>query len=199
VNCSQPKDSIDKGICYCPEDRKDDGIIPIRAVDENINISCRRHMLKGKLFLNKQKEQVNADHFIQKLSIRTPSRSQLIGNLSGGNQQKTILARWLSEDIRVFLMDEPTRGIDVGSKYEIYQIIYSLAEEGKAVVFVSSDLPEVMGVADRIIVMRDGAIVGEVPRAEATEERLLSLALLQNEHELSDTKHNHKREEPVHE
>jgi L-arabinose transport system ATP-binding protein len=195
VSCSHPKDAIDKGICYCPEDRKDDGIIPIRSVDENINISCRRHMLTGKILLNKQKEQANADHFINKLSIRTPSRRQLIGNLSGGNQQKTILARWLSEDIRVFLMDEPTRGIDVGSKYEIYQIIYTLAEEGKAVVFVSSDLPEVMGVADRIIVMRNGAIVGEVSRSEATEEALLSLALPQYEKEL----HEKTIEESVHE
>jgi L-arabinose transport system ATP-binding protein len=134
-------------------------------------------MLKRGIFLNKEKEKENADHFIDKLSIKTPSREQLIGNLSGGNQQKTILARWLSEDIRVFLMDEPTRGIDVGSKYEIYQIMYSLAESGKAVVFVSSDLPEVMGVADRIVVMRNGEIVGSLDREEVSEERLLSLAL----------------------
>lgn len=194
ITCRRPKDAIDKGICYCPEDRKDEGIIPIRPVDENINISCRRHMLKGKLFLNKQRERQNADQFIKKLSIRTPSREQLIGNLSGGNQQKTILARWLSEDVQVFLMDEPTRGIDVGSKYEIYQLIYSLAEAGKAVVFVSSDLPEVMGVTDRIIVMRDGLIVGEVERSEATEEKLLSLALPQTEPAADQT----QKEELIH-
>ncbi len=177
VNCVHPRDAINEGICYCPEDRKDDGIIPIRSVNENINISCRRNMLKRGIFLNKEREKENADHFIEKLSIKTPSREQLIGNLSGGNQQKTILARWLSEDIRVFLMDEPTRGIDVGSKYEIYQIMYSLAESGKAVVFVSSDLPEVMGVADRIVVMRNGEIVGSLTREEVSEEKLLSLAL----------------------
>lgn len=177
VRCSHPRDAINEGICYCPEDRKDEGIIPIRSVNENINISCRRNMLRRGLFLDKEREKANADHFIDKLSIKTPSREQLIGNLSGGNQQKTILARWLSEDIRVFLMDEPTRGIDVGSKYEIYQIMYSLAEAGKAVVFVSSDLPEVMGVADRIIVMRNGELVGSVSREEASEEKLLSLAL----------------------
>ncbi|MCF7944312.1 MAG: L-arabinose ABC transporter ATP-binding protein AraG [Spirochaetia bacterium] len=177
VSCKSPQDAINHGLCYCPEDRKDEGIIPIRSVSENINISCRRNMLRRIFFLDKEKERANAEHFIEKLTIKTPSINQLIANLSGGNQQKTILARWLSEDIKVFLMDEPTRGIDVGSKYEIYQIMYNLAESGKAVVFVSSDLPEVMGVADRIIVMREGEIVGSINRDEATEEKLLSLAL----------------------
>jgi L-arabinose transport system ATP-binding protein len=146
-------------------------------VNENLNISCRRHFLRAGFFLNKQKERENTDNFIKRLSIKTPSQEQLIGTLSGGNQQKVILARWLSEAVDIFLLDEPTRGIDVGAKYEIYQLMYQLAEEGKAVVFVSSDLPEVMGVADRVIVMREGAITGEVPRADVNEERLLSMAL----------------------
>lgn len=177
VPITNPMSAISHGICLSPEDRKDEGIIPVRSVDENINISCRRHFMTSGLFLNKTKERENTDNFIRKLAIKTPSREQLVGNLSGGNQQKTILARWLSEKVDVFLLDEPTRGIDVGAKYEIYQLMYQLAEEGKAVVFVSSDLPEVMGVADRVIVMRDGKITGQLTREELTEERVLSMAL----------------------
>jgi L-arabinose transport system ATP-binding protein len=177
VTIKNPVSAINNGICLCPEDRKDEGIIPVRSVSENINISCRRHFMSAGIFLNKQKEKENTDDFIDKLSIKTPGREQLIGNLSGGNQQKTILARWLSEKVDVFLLDEPTRGIDVGAKYEIYQIMYQLAEEGKVVVFVSSDLPEVMGVADRVIVMRDGAMIGALNRSELSDERILSMAL----------------------
>ena len=134
-------------------------------------------MLKANFFLNKNKERKTALKFIDDLDIKTPSTTQLIKYLSGGNQQKVILSRWLSENIEVFLMDEPTKGIDVGAKYEIYKIIYQLAEKGKAIAFVSSELPEVMGVADRIIVMRNGGIVGSLNREEATEEKLLSMAL----------------------
>src|SRR6056297_2743808 len=165
IHNSSPQEAIKNGICLLPEERKDEGIIGVRSVSENINISSRRHMLKANFFLNKNKD------------IKTPSTTQLIKYLSGGNQQKVILSRWLSENIEVFLMDEPTKGIDVGAKYEIYKIIYQLAEKGKAIAFVSSELPEVMGVADRIIVMRNGGIVGSLNREEATEEKLLSMAL----------------------
>ncbi len=177
IQIKSPISAIHNGVCLSPEDRKDEGIIPVRSVNENINISCRRHFMRAGIFLDKKKEWENTDNFIDKLSIKTPSRDQLIGNLSGGNQQKVILARWLGEQVDVFLLDEPTRGIDVGAKYEIYQLMYQLAEDGKAVVFVSSDLPEVMGVADRVIVMRDGRITGELDRKDVTEERLLSMAL----------------------
>lgn len=177
IKIDHPNAAIKGGICLLPEDRKDEGIIPVRSVEENINISSRRHYLKANLFLNKKKEEEITETFIDKLEIKTPSRKQIINNLSGGNQQKVILARWLSEDVDIFLMDEPTRGIDVGAKYEIYKIMYQLAREGKAVIFVSSDLPEVLGVADRIIVMRNGNIVGSLDREEATEENVLSMAL----------------------
>lgn len=177
VSLKHPGDAIRAGICFSPEDRKDEGIIGVRSVSENINISSRRHILRANFFLNKQAERKTAQDFIDKLTIRTPSANQVIGNLSGGNQQKAILARWLSEKVDIFLLDEPTRGIDVGAKYEIYKIMYQLAREGKAVIFVSSDLPEVMGVSDRIIVMRHGEIVGSVLRKDATEEKLLSMAL----------------------
>lgn len=177
IKVKNPFSAIQQGLCLCPEDRKYEGIIAVRSLSENINISCRRHFVRCGLFLNKKLEKETADNFISKLQIRTPSRDQLIGNLSGGNQQKAILARWLSEKVDVFLLDEPTRGIDVGSKYEIYQIVYQLAEEGKTVIFASSDLPEVMGIADRVVVMCGGTIVGEVDRRDVSEEILLSMAL----------------------
>lgn len=177
VSLENPKESIRNKVCLLPEDRKDEGIIGIRSVSENINVSSRRHHLKYNFFLNKQAEKETADEFIDNLDIKTPSRDQLAVNLSGGNQQKVILSRWLSEDIDVFLMDEPTRGIDVGAKYEIYKIMYNLAAEGKGILFVSSDLPEVMGVSDRVVVMRSGEIIGSLNREEFTEEKILSMAL----------------------
>jgi L-arabinose transport system ATP-binding protein len=177
IDNSTPKNVIENGICLLPEERIDEGIIGVRSVSENINISCRRNILIANFFLNEKEEEKIADKFINDLKIRTPSREQLIRNLSGGNQQKVILARWLSEKVNVFLMDEPTKGIDVGAKFEIYKIIYKLANEGKAIAFVSSELQEVMGVADRIIIMRSGKIVGCVEKEGATEEQILSMAL----------------------
>jgi L-arabinose transport system ATP-binding protein len=174
----RPSDAIRNGIVLCPEDRKEEGIVPIRSVSENINISCRRGYIRWGLFVDSQREAKTADTFITTLRIRTPHRRQLIRFLSGGNQQKTILARWLAEfDLKVVILDEPTRGIDVGAKNEIYQIIYQLAERGCAVIVVSSELPEVLGVSDRILVMRDGQISGELVREEANEQKVLGLAL----------------------
>jgi L-arabinose transport system ATP-binding protein len=171
-------DAIRNGIVLCPEDRKEDGIVGIRSVSENINISCRRHTLRWGLFCDSRQEARTADTFIRKLRIRTPNRRQIIRYLSGGNQQKTVLARWLAEPkLKVVIMDEPTRGIDIGAKNEIYQIIYQLAEQGCTVVIVSSELPEVLGVSDRIVVMRQGQISGELSRQEADEEKVLHLAL----------------------
>jgi len=171
-------DAIRAGIVLCPEDRKEEGIIALASVSENINISCRRNFLRAGVFLNHRREADTADAFIQRLKIKTPSRRQKIRLLSGGNQQKTILSRWLAEpDLKVVILDEPTRGIDVGAKHEIYNVIYELAQRGCAIVMVSSELPEVLGVSDRIIVMRQGRIAGELPRAQANEQRILELAL----------------------
>ncbi|RDU94644.1 L-arabinose ABC transporter ATP-binding protein AraG [Trinickia dinghuensis] len=175
-----PTQAIRRGIVLCPEDRKEEGIVAMASVSENINISCRRHYLRAGLFLNRAKEAETADRFIKLLKIKTPSRRQKIRLLSGGNQQKAILSRWLAEpDLKVVILDEPTRGIDVGAKHEIYNVIYELAERGCAVVMVSSELPEVLGVSDRIVVMREGRISGELARSEASEPALLELALPQ--------------------
>jgi L-arabinose transport system ATP-binding protein len=189
ISVKSPGQAIRQGIVLCPEDRKEEGIVALASVAENINISCRRHGLRAGLFLDRAKEAETADRFIKLLKIKTPHRKQRIRLLSGGNQQKAILSRWLAEpDLKVVILDEPTRGIDVGAKHEIYNVIYELAERGCAVVMISSELPEVLGVSDRIVVMREGRISGEVAREKASEAALLSLALPQgtrSEHEAS--------------
>jgi L-arabinose transport system ATP-binding protein len=173
----RPADAIDAGIVLAPEDRKREGIIPIASVMDNLNLTARNRFSGLGFFIRDGKERQNASENVARLAIKTPSLRQPIKNLSGGNQQKVILARWLSSGVKVVLLDEPTRGIDVGAKSEIYSIIYRLAEEGVAVVMVSSELPEVLGVCDRIAVMREGSIVAFLTREEATQEKVLSLAL----------------------
>ena len=172
-----PRDAIDAGVLLCPEDRKKEGIIPLASVAENINISARSaHSTLG-CVLRGQWERDNADKQIRALKVKTPTAAQKIMFLSGGNQQKAILGRWLSMPMKVLLLDEPTRGIDIGAKAEIYQIIHSLAASGIAVIVVSSDLMEVMGISDRILVLCEGAVSGELARAEANESNLLQMAL----------------------
>ena len=172
-----PTEAIRAGIAMCPEDRKSQGIFPIASVTDNLNISCRRFFKRWGIFRQPSLELANTREYIQRLSIKTPGPRTRISTLSGGNQQKVILARWLSEEIELFVMDEPTRGIDVGARRDIYNLLYDLADQGKSVVVISSDLAEVSSICDRIGVMRDGALVDIVARDEATPERLLGLAL----------------------
>ncbi len=177
LKIGHPLDAIRGGIMLCPEDRKKEGIVPQRSVQDNINLGVRRRFSPAGFFVSPKAEQENAQDKVTRLRVKTPTLSQVISLLSGGNQQKAILGRSITEDLKVLLLDEPTRGIDIGAKREIYDIIYGLAEAGLSVIFVSSELPEVLGVCDRILVMRQGQIVGDVPRAEATQESLLRLAL----------------------
>lgn len=178
VDASGPAAAIAAGIVLCPEDRKEQGILAQSSVAENINISCRRHGLLGGIFLRHRREAELADAFIRRLRIKTPNREQEIRLLSGGNQQKVILARWLAEPgLKVLILDEPTRGIDVGAKNEIYGLIHEVAASGCCVIVISSELPEVLGISDRLIVMREGRISGELSRAEANETAALALAL----------------------
>jgi L-arabinose transport system ATP-binding protein len=177
VSVASPRDAIEAGIVLCPEDRKKEGIVPVRSVLENINLSARRRTARGGFLINEAWEQRNARERIDQLKVRTPSARQLIRHLSGGNQQKVILGRWLSETVKVILLDEPTRGIDIGAKSEIYAIMQQLARDGVCVIMVSSELPEVLGIADRIAVMRQGAVAALVDRRDATETGLLKLAL----------------------
>jgi len=177
LTLANPRDAIAAGILLCPEDRKKEGIVPLASVAENINIGARdRHLTLGCLVQGPW-EKENAARQIKALNIKTPSAEQPIMYLSGGNQQKAILGRWLSMPMKVLLLDEPTRGIDIGAKAEIYQIIHGLAADGIAVIVVSSDLMEVIGISDRILVMSEGALTGEVLREQAQESRLLQLAL----------------------
>lgn len=174
LSLKNTKQAIRKGIMFCTEDRKQDGIIQNRSIWENINISSRRHFSLGKLFINRIREMKNAQKQVHSLTIRTPHLNQNIVNLSGGNQQKVILGRWLSEmDMKVLIVDEPTKGIDVGAKSEIYHILYDLAESGISIIVVSSELPEIIGICDRIYTMRGGEISAEFVRHEFSEEQIL--------------------------
>ena len=177
VAFASPRDAVRAGIALCPEDRKQEGIVAIASVSDNLNISARRHFSPARFLLDARRERALAQEYIAKLAIKTRSGETAIGTLSGGNQQKVILSRWLAERIDVFLMDEPTRGIDVGARAEIYNLLYELAEAGRTVIMVSSDLAEVIGVADRIIVMKEGRIAGSLPKVDATPDELIKLAL----------------------
>ncbi|WP_018856149.1 L-arabinose ABC transporter ATP-binding protein AraG [Rhizobium sp. 42MFCr.1] len=177
VVADSPPHAIRGGIVLCPEDRKFDGIVQGRSIEENMAISSRRHFSPFGI-LQPKKEAELAEQFIAKLRVRTPSRKQDIVNLSGGNQQKVILGRWLSEQgVKVLIIDEPTRGIDVGAKSEIYEILYELAAQGMAIVVVSSELPEVMGITDRIVVMCQGRVAADIRRDDFDERRILAAAL----------------------
>jgi len=177
VRGGSPRSAIRAGLVFCPEDRKKEGIIPILSVAENINLSARRTRLRAGGWLDHGWERDNAAAQIARLGIRTASAATPIGLLSGGNQQKAILARWLSERVRVVVLDEPTRGIDIGAKGEIYALIHDLAAAGASIVIVSSELPEVLGISDRVFVMREGLVAAELSRAAATPEAVLHAAL----------------------
>ncbi len=179
VEIRNPIDAVRTGIAYCTEDRKKDGIVPMLSVQENCNLAARREFLSAGGLINRRWERTNILRQIESLGIKTPNPSQPIRLLSGGNQQKVMLGRWLAGTTRVLLLDEPTRGVDVGAKSEIYQLITRLAREGLAVVVVSSDLPEVLHLADRLVVMREGAISAHFDRGEATPEKILACALPQ--------------------
>jgi L-arabinose transport system ATP-binding protein len=171
-----PRAAIAAGIGLCPEDRKDQAIVPLAPVRENIALAWRNRPAATPL-LRRPEEATGARALIARMRIKTASAETPIGTLSGGNQQKAVIARWLMANAGVLLLDEPTRGIDVGARSEIYDHIYAFAEAGGTVLFASSDMAEILGVADRIVVMREGAVAGTVPREAASADRLLRLAL----------------------
>jgi ribose transport system ATP-binding protein len=175
ANIKCPQDAIRQGIGLVTEDRKALGLILGMAVRENVSLA-NLASLSRLGFVSGSKERGIADKFIHDLSIKTPSREQRVQNLSGGNQQKVVLAKWLFTKSKVLIFDEPTRGIDVGSKVEIYQLMNQLAEQGAAIIMISSELPEVLGMSDRILVMHEGHIAGELSREEATQEKIMHLA-----------------------
>jgi L-arabinose transport system ATP-binding protein len=176
VSISQPSVAIRAGIGFAPEDRKREGLVLIRSVRENITMAIMRRLTRFRI-VQRRKERLIAGEYVERLNVRTPSLDQEVGKLSGGNQQKVVLARWLAAKPKVLILDEPTRGIDVGAKAEIYRLIDALANEGLAIMLISSELPEVLGMSDRIIVMQGGRITGELPGPGATEAQVLELAM----------------------
>ena len=158
------------------EDRRGSGILGCLSIADNVSIASLDHYLEAGIKLNTKKIEDLVQDNVAKLSIKTPSSKTLIQSLSGGNQQKVIISRWLANNPDVLIMDEPTRGIDVGAKYEIYQIMIALAKQGKGIIMISSEMPELIGVSNRIMVMCNGKITGEVEGVEATQENIMHFA-----------------------
>jgi len=176
IRLRQPSNGIRAGIGYAPEDRKRDALFMLRSVRDNASLVILKRLSQFR-FINFAKEKSLADEYLARLRVRTPSYDRLVSTLSGGNQQKVVLARWLAAHPKALILDEPTRGIDVGAKAEIYEIMEGLAADGVAILMISSELPEILGIADRIVVMQNGHLTGELNRAEATEEKILALAM----------------------
>ena len=176
VKNRRARDAIKNKFALLTEERRATGIFGILDIQENTTISSlKKYKVKG-LYLSRKKMEESTEWSIRAMRIKTPSQDTKIRSLSGGNQQKVILGRWLLTDPEVLLLDEPTRGIDVGAKYEIYQLIINLAKEGKAVIMVSSEMPELLGVCDRILVMSGGRLAGEVDAKATTQEEIMTLA-----------------------
>ena len=170
-----PWDAMRRGMVYLPADRRSEGLFLRLSVKHNI-VASSLNKLRWGPWINDIKASETAQQFVESLGIRTPSLDQSAGKLSGGNQQKVVLARGLTVNAQVFIADEPTRGIDVGAKAEVYELLRHLADEGNAILLISTELPEILAISNRIIVMHDGQVAGEVMGAEATEERIMALA-----------------------
>jgi ribose transport system ATP-binding protein len=171
-----PLDAVRAGLALVPEDRKEQGLVLAMTVQENIGLAALAVKGVRGLLIDRRQERRDADMMIGRLRLRPPNPRAIAQNLSGGNQQKAVLAKWLLLNPAVLLLDEPTRGVDVGAKEEIYNLIEAVAEKGAAVLFVSSEMPEVLGLADRIVVMHEGRITGELSRAQASEQQIMQLA-----------------------
>ena len=180
VAIHSPRDAIRHGIGLLTEDRKQQGLILKMSTRDNITLSILGRLTRG-LFTSQRKERDLAQSFIDSLAIKTPGQSQLVMNLSGGTQQKVVLSKWMATEPRVLIFDEPTRGIDVGAKVEIYKLINQLARQGVAILMVSSELPEILGMSDRIMVICEGRVTGFLNRDEATEEKIMEYATAANE------------------
>jgi rhamnose transport system ATP-binding protein len=176
VRISSPGDAINAGIAYLPEDRRQHGVVLEMPIAANATLA-RLNAISPRGLVDFAAERSLARDYVQRLRVKTPSIYTEAGALSGGNQQKVALARWLAVEPTVLILDEPTQGVDVGSKSEIHELMGELAAEGMAILMISSELPEILGMSDRIAVMHGGAVAGLLPRAEATQERILALAL----------------------
>jgi ribose transport system ATP-binding protein len=175
IRVKNPKEAIKHGIGLIPEDRKRHGVLQGLSVKANVTFACLP-VLSKRQWIESGKENGVVREQIANLQIKTPSDSQLVKNLSGGNQQKVVLAKWLATKCDVLIFDEPTRGIDVGAKQEIYKLMRSLAEQGKSIIMISSEMPELLGMSDRIVVMHEGQVMGELNPRDASQETVLAMA-----------------------
>ena len=175
VEIKSPRDAVAAGIGYLSEDRKRYGIILDKTIAENSTMAALEEYTSG-VFINQKKEREVSEEYVEKLKTKTPSVDTAVGNLSGGNQQKVVIAKWLVRDCDILIFDEPTRGIDVGAKSEIYHLMNELAGQGKSIIMISSELPEVLRMSDRVIVMCEGKITGEIPIEEASQKNIMTAA-----------------------
>ncbi|KAB2863202.1 MAG: sugar ABC transporter ATP-binding protein, partial [Exiguobacterium chiriqhucha] len=175
IRIKQPADAIRHGIAFLTEDRKGEGLLLDFTLRENLSLPTLEKRAKGTI-ISRQAEEQFADGYLKKLRVKHHSMEQKVKSLSGGNQQKIVLGKWLGAEPDVLILDEPTRGVDVGAKKEIYTIMSELAESGVAIIMVSSDLPEVLGMSDRIVVMREGVVTGTLAKDEATQEKVMTYA-----------------------
>ncbi len=175
INIRTPEDAVRLGIGLLPEDRKHHGLVLGMSVEENITLANLKKVLKSGL-LNKKEEAEYGKKYVDSINIKTPNLQQKVKFLSGGNQQKVVIGKWLMSDCRVLIFDEPTRGIDVAAKAEIYRLMCELANQGMAILMISSELPEVLGMSDRVVVMCNGHVAGEMNRSEATQEKIMHYA-----------------------
>jgi inositol transport system ATP-binding protein len=178
VAIRSPRQAIRHGIGLVPEDRKQQALFLALAVRMNISMAALKRIGKWGIFVDEAKESAMVEEFRRALNIRMAGPDQLIANLSGGNQQKVVLARWLALRPKVLIVDEPTRGIDVGAKVEVHNLLFEMANAGIAVIAISSELPEVLAISDRIVTMREGRITGEVGGDDATEEQVMTMMML---------------------
>ena len=175
VTIHSPQDAVKAGIGYLSEDRRRYGVVVQKSIVENTTLATMEQYTSG-LLINKGKEKKITQKYIEELATKTPSADQLVVNLSGGNQQKVVIAKWLVRDSEILIFDEPTRGIDVGAKNEIYKLMNRLAAEGKSIIMISSEMTEILRMSDRIIVMCEGKKTGEIDIAEATQENIMDKA-----------------------
>jgi len=178
--CKTPHDAISNGVVMVPEDRKLQGIFPRLSVGSNISVGSLDKLTRFAGYIDKKRETEMCEEGKRKFNIKTPDLKKAIVELSGGNQQKCIVARWMASTPKVLILDEPTKGIDVGAKFEFYNLICEFAKQGIAIILISSELPEVIGLSDRIIVMKGRRIVGEIEAKDATEEKLLTMAMMED-------------------
>jgi len=175
VKITNPRTAINNGYCYLSEDRKKTGLVLDMDIKENITLASLEKIATF-LGINKNEEIKESEKYVSNLKIKTPSIEQKVKNLSGGNQQKVVIAKWLLANPKVLVLDEPTRGIDVGAKFEIYNIMNKLSDQGVSIIMISSELPEILGMSDRILVMHEGKLVKELQRSEATQEKIMYYA-----------------------